>query len=383
MRTWCHVGSLDMDLCSPTFDPTAGIVNVATTFEVRRDDLRQHRSVTSPVPQPKDGEVVLHLDHAALTSNNITYGAFGEMMGYWNFFPAADGWGRVPVWGFADVVASRVEGIDDGERVYGYFPMSTHLVVRAGRVTPTSFIDQSEHRATLPPVYNQYSRIADRAFATDEHLHAVLRPLFTTSFLIDDWLSAQDSFGARSVVIASASSKTGLALAALLHARQGIEVVGLTSSRNAEFVRSVGYYDVVVTYADVATLDASVPTVLVDMGGDATVLAAVHGHFGDSLRHSCQVGATHWEDVRFGVQLPGPVPAMFFAPDHVVRRLADWGPGGFDERVGTAWDLFIDSASAWIEIVHRRGPVAVGDAFDAVLGGQVPANQAFVISLDA
>ncbi len=369
-----------MDPSSPSSDH---IADVATNFEVRRDDLRQHRSVTSPVPEPAAGEVVLHLDHAALTANNITYGAFGEAMGYWNFFPAVDGWGRVPVWGFADVVASRVDGITDGERIYGYFPMSTHLVVRAGVVTPTSFIDEAAHRSTLPPVYNQYSRITNRASAHDEHVHAVLRPLFTTSFLIDDWLSAEDTFGARSVVIASASSKTGLALAALLQARDGLEVIGLTSSRNAEFVGSVGYYDTTVTYGDVATLDASVPTVLVDMGGDAAVLAALHGHFGDSLRHSCQVGATHWEDVRFGMQLPGPTPAMFFAPDHVVRRLADWGASGFEERVGAAWDVFINSASGWLEIVTQRGPAAVGAAFDAVLGGQVPANQAYVISLDA
>jgi hypothetical protein len=289
----------------------------------------------------------------------------------------------VPVWGFADVVASRVDGIGDGERVWGYFPMSTHLVVRAGRVTPTSFVDETAHRSQLPPVYNQYVRIADRSTTHDEHVHAVLRPLFVTSFLIDDWLSAQDNFGARSVIIASASSKTGLALAALLKARGSIEVIGLTSARNAEFVGSVGYYDRVVTYGDVASLDASVPTVLVDMGGDAAVLAEVHGHFADSLRHSCQVGATHWEDVRFGVELPGPAPAMFFAPDHVQRRVADWGGSGFDERVDSAWDVFTDSAGRWLEIVEHHGADAVAAAFDAVLGGAVPANQAYVISLDA
>jgi hypothetical protein len=108
-------------------------------FEVRRDDLRTHRSLETAAPEPGEGQVLLHIDHAALTSNNITYGAFGDMMGYWNFFPAADaGWGRVPVWGFADVVTSRVEGIADGDRFYGYLPMSTHLVVEPTRVTPSS-----------------------------------------------------------------------------------------------------------------------------------------------------------------------------------------------------------------------------------------------------
>lgn len=351
-------------------------------FEVRRGDLHTHRLVEGAVHEPGEGEVVLHLDHAALTANNITYGAFGDAMGYWNFFPTDDGWGRIPVWGFADVVASRADGIADGERVYGYFPMSTHLVVTAGRVTPTGFVDVAAHRAALPPVYNQYQRIADRASAHDEHVHAVLRPLFTTSFLIDDWLADEHAFGARSVVIASASSKTAFALAALLHARGGVEVVGLTSPRNAEFVASLGCYDRVVLYGDVTSLDAGVPTVLVDMGGDAAVLAAVHGHLGDALLHSCQVGATHWQDVRPNPGLPGPTPTLFFAPSHVQRRVADWGGAGFDERVGAAWDVFTAAADGWLTIVEHRGPEAVAAAYEAVLGGSIAASEAAVISLD-
>jgi Protein of unknown function (DUF2855) len=351
-------------------------------FEVRRDDLRTHRLIEAPTPEPAEGQAVLHVDHAALTANNITYGAFGDLMGYWNFFPAADGWGRVPVWGFADVVASRADGIRDGERVYGYFPMSTHLVVEPGRVSPTSFVDVSAHRAALPPVYNQYTRITDRASDRDEQVHAVLRPLFTTSFLIDDWLASAEFFAATSVIIASASSKTALALAALLSAKRDVQVIGLTSPRNVEFVDSVGYYDRVVAYGEVAALDATVPTVLVDMGGDATVLAEVHGHFGDDLQHSCQVGATHWEQVSFGIQLPGPAPALFFAPDHVQRRLADWGSAGFEERVNGAWETFTESASGWMELVVHLGPEAVAAAYELVLEGRATPNQAHIISLD-
>ncbi len=372
---------MDPSATPSTSGTTSGTTNV--TFEVRRGDLRTQRVIEAPVPDIADGQVLLHIDHAALTANNITYGAFGDVMGYWNFFPAEDGWGRVPVWGFADVVASRAEGITDGERVYGYLPMSTHLVVTPERVSRTGFVDAAAHRAGLPPVYNQYTRIADRATRHDEHVQEVLRPLFTTSFLIDDWLAGEGCFGASRVIVASASSKTALALAALLRARGGVEVVGLTSARNAEFVGSVGYYDRVIRYGEVDQLDTTVPTVLVDMGGDGAVLAEVHGHLADSLQHSCQVGATHWEQVRFGAELPGPTPALFFAPDHVQRRVAEWGPSGFDERVGTAWDAFTESAAGWLRIVEHRGPDAVRAAFDEVLEGRLPADQAAVISLDA
>jgi len=44
-------------------------------------------------------------------------------MRYWDFFPSDDAdWGQVPVLGFANVVASAVEGISEVERFYGYFP---------------------------------------------------------------------------------------------------------------------------------------------------------------------------------------------------------------------------------------------------------------------
>ncbi len=353
-------------------------------FEVRRTDLRQHRIVDEPQAHLADGEVGLRIDECALTANNITYAAFGEVMRYWNFFPAADpAWGRIPVWGFADVEQSRVAGIDEGDRVYGYFPMSTHLTVAPVRVGERSFVDGASHRSALPPVYNQYQRVVTRAAVEAERLQSVLRPLFTTSFLIDDWLGEQAMFGARSVVVASASSKTALALAASLRANRDVEVVGLTSSGNAGFVASTGYYDRVVAYGEVAQLDASVPTALVDMGGDRDVLSAVHHHFGDHLQHSCQVGATHWEQVGAVADLPGPRPTLFFAPDQIQRRVAEWGAAGYEERVDRAYAAFAESAGGWMDVAVHRGPVAVAAVYDEVLEGRLPPSAAAIIALGA
>lgn len=40
------------------------------------------------------GEVLLSIDTFAITTNNITYAAFGESMHYWDFFPTqVEGWG--------------------------------------------------------------------------------------------------------------------------------------------------------------------------------------------------------------------------------------------------------------------------------------------------
>src|SRR6185312_2714194 len=89
-------------------------LNTRMDFLISREDLHETRFDESPAPAPSDGEAVLTVESFGLTSNNITYAAFGEAMSYWKFFPAPDGWGRMPVWGFATVAESRVEGLAEG-----------------------------------------------------------------------------------------------------------------------------------------------------------------------------------------------------------------------------------------------------------------------------
>src|SRR6185436_2080111 len=109
----------------------------------------------------------------------------------------------------------------------------------------------------------------------------------------------------------------------------GRSVIGLTSAANAGFVGATGYYADVLTYDDGATALAIEPAVFVDFAGNPRVVEAVHRRLGDRLRYSCQVGITHWD--RFGPaeNLPGPTPTLFFAPDHLQKRLAEWGPAEF------------------------------------------------------
>ncbi len=213
---------------------------MASCLEVRRDDLFVTRAVPDPhAPLARalsNGEARLQIDHCALTANNVTYAAFGEAMKYWQFFPASHPeWGIVPVWGFATVVESRAEGVDVGERLYGYFPMGSHLVVVPTRVGRGAFTDGSAHRSGLPAIYNRYERCAaDPGYAAArEGLQAVLRPLFTTSFLIDDFLAGNQYFGAGQLLLSSASSKTAWGTAFCLSRRPAAErprIVGLTSA---------------------------------------------------------------------------------------------------------------------------------------------------------
>ncbi|MDX6606165.1 MAG: hypothetical protein QOD14_705, partial [Solirubrobacterales bacterium] len=85
--------------------------------------------------------MLLGVDSFGLTTNNITYAVMGDAMSYWQFFPAEDGWARMPVWGFADVVASKAEGVPEGTRIFGYLPPASHLVVEPDRADPADFVD--------------------------------------------------------------------------------------------------------------------------------------------------------------------------------------------------------------------------------------------------
>ena len=193
-----------------------------THFQVRRQALAETRCVQREAAPLADGQVRVRVDRCAYTANNITYAAFGEAMHYWDFYPTGDAdWGNIPVWGFGDVVQSLHPGVAVGERLYGYWPSASHAVLAPTRLRAAGFADGSAHRASLPAVYNQLLRCnVDPLYTRDsEDLQALLRPLFTTSWLIDDFLADEAFFGAARVLLSSASSKTANATAALLQAR--------------------------------------------------------------------------------------------------------------------------------------------------------------------
>jgi NADPH:quinone reductase-like Zn-dependent oxidoreductase len=358
--------------------------NPVLDFTIRRDDWRTGRIDRVTLPDAlATGQVVLRVDRFALTANNISYALTGDMLGYWTFFPADDGWGRLPVMGFGDVLASAHPEVKPGERVFGFFPMSTHLIVAAGDAGPAHFVDVAAHRADTALAYRQYLRVAaDPHYdAAREDALLLLRGLFLTSFLVDDFVADNDGFGARTVVISSASSKTAIALAFCLSRRKAAHVVGLTSARNRDFVAGLGCYDRVLAYDEVETLDAQAPSVFVDHSGDGAVVGAVHRRLADNLRHSAIVGATHWSGARTAKNLPGAAPTFFFAPSQLEKRRAEWGQAGFDARLGDAWRSFLAFSDGWLHVVRGSGPAEVERVYHDVLEGRARPDQGHILSL--
>jgi NADPH:quinone reductase-like Zn-dependent oxidoreductase len=354
-----------------------------TDFLVKHEDLRECRLVESVPPELEPGQALLRVETFGLTANNVTYAVFGESMSYWDFFPTEDGWGRVPMWGFAEVERSEVEDVEPGTRVYGYLPPSSHLVVTPVSTGTAGFVDGSPHRAALPSAYHRYLATAADPFyrADTEEIQMLLRPLFFTSFLIDDQLDDEGLATRGPVLISSASSKTAIAAAFLLARREGVELVGLTSSRNREFVEGLGIYDRTVAYDAIGSLERG-PTTFVDIAGDAEVRLAVHSHYGDQLVHSMAVGVTHWEEFGPGAgELPGPRPTFFFAPTRVVKRSEDWGRDGLQTRVADVWHPFCEWTGGWLETIRGQGFEAVRDAYLDVIEGRVEPKHAHVLTL--
>ena len=271
----------------------------STDFIVARHDFQQCKFIETQLPDAAalpDDALLIKIDRFALTANNITYAILGDQLKYWQLFPAPENFGSIPVWGFGEVIASRHPSVVIGERLFGYFPMATHLVIEAAQVSKRGLRDAAAHRQEVAPVYNAYARVSgDPAFAGRQgDYQALLRPLFMLSFLVDDFLAENEFYGARSVMLSSASSKTAFGLAHLLHTlRKPIRVIGLTSADNSDFVRSLGCYDEVVTYDQVASLPPDQPVAFVDMAGNSALRAKLHRHFGEGMKYSGRIGLTH------------------------------------------------------------------------------------------
>jgi NADPH:quinone reductase-like Zn-dependent oxidoreductase len=350
----------------------------------KKGALAQSKLVDAPQATLADGEVRMHVDLFSLTANNVTYGAAGDFLQYWRFYPTGEeGWGRVPVWGFATAVESKSASIAVGERVYGYLPMSETFVVKPGERKHGGFAETNPQRAGLAPVYNNYVfNAGDPLYAKDtEALQVLFRPLFTTSFLIDDFLADAGYFGGKQIIFSSASAKTSYAAAQLLKARGDVKVVGLTSASNVGFTKALGFYDDVLAYKDIGGMAASVPTVFVDIAGNSGVRASVHAQFGDALSYSCAVGATHWDAPRQEQPPAGPAPKMFFAPDVVKKRITDWGPAGFSQKVGAAWAAFLPTAARTTKVVESCGLEAAAKVFADLASGRGDPSEGRVIRL--
>ena len=210
----------------------------------------------------------------------------------------------------------------------------------------------------------------------------LLRPLFFTSWLIDDFLTDSGLFGASTVVLSSASSKTASALAFLSRRQAG------GRGRRADLAAQ----------HRVRALDRRVRPGRGLRGARARSSASVRStstwpetrpfatafteHYGEQLAHSAVVGATHHDQMgELPDSLPGPRPVFFFAPTQAAKRIEDWGAEGLGQRIAESWRAYVKWTDGWLEVIHGEGPEVLEGAYLDLLDGRIDPAKAHVLSL--
>ncbi len=354
-------------------------------FLTDRNDLRRARwSAATPVCTPAQG-VTVELERFALTANNLTYAKLGDALGYWRYFPAPPGWGRAPVWGVARVTQSATPILVEGERVFGFFPVSTRCALTPAPRGAFGFADAAPHRAGLPAAYNDY-RLIDRdpQFDRDDaDAFLALRPLFILGFFLARWLEERAFFGAEQVIVSSASSKAAAALANELGAR--VEKVGLTSARNLAAVAKAKLFDRAIGYAAVADDEdlAKRPGVYVDIAGNPMIADRLKQRMGERLVRTITVGTTQVDaaNVRFPADsVDDRDPAFFFAPAHIPRLRALWGADALRERLQQAWARYVARVRQTMTFRVLSGRAAIAGAYADVVHGEAPADVVAILT---
>ncbi|MEM1134318.1 MAG: DUF2855 family protein [Bacteroidota bacterium] len=361
----------------------------ALDFTVKINELQKAQFVAKTYSDElSSNQVLLEIDKFSFTSNNITYGVVGEQMNYWKFFPTLSDYGIIPVWGLANVIISNHPDIQVGQRFYGYYPMSSHVLVTVNKVTSKGFVDSTEHRRALPPIYNFYTNTEhDHTFTPEtENLISIFRPLFVTSFLIDDYLAEQNFYKASQILITSASSKTAQALACLLAHRKkenalNVNLLGLTSEKNIEFVRQLDWYDQILSYDEITQLNANEKFIVIDFAGNHNTQFQLQTLLNKNLVYNCLVGLVDWQHLEGENPLPKK-GEFFFAPAHTEKRQKEWGVSGFQQKIGIAWQQFMDAIQSTISIKEHIGVQELEKLYSDMLNGKIDPKYGNIVSLN-
>jgi hypothetical protein len=205
--------------------------------------------------------------------------------------------------------------------------------------------------------------------------------------MLADFLQDNAFFGAKQIVVSSASSKTAYGTAFCLQGEARVALLGLTGASNSGFVEGLGCYQRTLNYEAVAAIDPSIPTLYVDFAGANDLRRRVHEHLGASLVHSCYAGSAQSHDhiSKSEQSLPGPKPQPYFAPYQIKKRNADWGPAEVTRRFNEAQLAFIrrvsDPEKPWMSVAEHAGFAAAQQLIDALVAGRIDPKQGHVLVL--
>ena len=350
-----------------------------STFLVNKYDLFETTFLEENIPISKENEVILEIERYAFTSNNITYGVIGDTLGYWNFFPAEEPFGIIPVWGFANVTSSKSKNISDGDKFYGYFPMSRYLKVTPKKVNDFGFVDDSNHRRKLPSVYNHYLKISNDVDKSLEY-HPLVKPLFLTSFLNYFFLKDEIFFESDQIILTSASSKTSLSLAFLLSkykSEDNKKIIAITSEKNIQFISEIKFYDTVLSYDNAEENIKRSKSVIVDFAGNSDYLKKLSDHLGEELKHVSLIGLADWSSKTNFKSIPNS--KFFFAPNHAEKRYREMGVKRTTLLADELLKEFIMKIKNYIKLEYCNDPKEFHELYLKSLKGKIDPSKGYMV----
>ena len=337
-------------------------------LEVFKSNLVQYGIHYEQQASVQTGEVLVKIENLAMTANTMTYAAMGDL-GYWSLFPASsEEQGRIPAWGHGRVIASGVEDVAVDGRLFGLWPMASHVRL-GGRRSRLGLRETSPWRGDLNPVYNQYA-LEPLTTVEARELRAVFHPLFITSFVLAQHLLEQSDV-LRRIVIVSASSKTALGAAFLL--KGTCELVGVTSRRNADWVRGSGIYGAVCAYDELERLGTG-RCLVIDFSGDQLLLDRILSVLGSRDAELLRVGWTHGGPLAGSGVVETGEGSVFSGPKMIQHYAAKWGPAEFDRRLDSALETFTAAMQSRFTVEHRGGAEGMVGAYRDIQQGSIDAS---------
>jgi hypothetical protein len=394
---------------------TAQRIMIATL----RDDIKKTVILRDELPALEPDEIRLSIDKVGLTANNLFYAQMGEapFLKFFAVYPLEEKHKHLailPAWGVATIIESKNSDFAVGEKYRGFLHMSNVAQMKARR-TAAGFNAYGGKRDKLNQAYNGFIQLKEsgsspiRGSGIKSDLAMTSSPGALSGFIMYELLKMHDFYGGRSVVFTSASSKLSLATALELRKEResgSIEgLIGYTSASNADFVKSTGLYDTVLTYDQSIPPEAGAGHILVDVAGDATIYKRDKERFVKAFA----VGGTHAKAkastfTAFGlpgflkmfIDMMGPQPIknwasrnlnpqleMFFAPTVIKELLDRWGQDEMDRKSDAALQGFVDSAvdRGWITVDRSENTDSIQAAYEKIVRGQVPPSEAIILSL--
>ncbi len=304
-----------------------------------------------------------------------------------------------------------------GQRLYGYYAMAKYVVLQLERQTNkyhanVSLGSFSKDRrpykqltvCETDPMYQRDREddimlckcSAEFPVHINLDLYTQDRPLFWTSYWFEDWLNVNNYFGAKAVVVSSASSKTAFTVAYNIQRRKQQtkspigRIIGLTSQSNLQFTRNLGLYDGVFTYDDLAlvvsTNSLPQPLIYTDVLGNSSLNSRVNRVLSPSVFVS--LGMSNPTDGATGSVIAKEDKSKtnakgFFTPEWLAIRTMQLSFQQILKLQVEAWGALMQDCVKWVNIekTYGTGKSGVITSYRKTLEGKVGADKGQALSL--